>query len=95
MKLPKPQCVRIFGVDPAFDRVALHGDLFLTQAQTFSLAPPRREAIMKMRWALAEFLVEGVDTNIDFQLSLLHNKEFTEGDYDIGFLAWPCMVISS
>ena len=41
---------------------------------------------MKMRWALAEFLVEGVDTNIDFQLSLLHNKEFTEGDYDIGFL---------
>ena len=49
-------------------------------------AATRREAIMKMRWALAEFLVEGVDTNIDFQLSLLHNKEFTEGDYDIGFL---------
>ena len=49
-------------------------------------APTRREAIMKMRWALAEFLVEGVDTNIDFQLSLLHNPDFEAGSYDIGFL---------
>ena len=49
-------------------------------------APTRREAIMKMRWALAEFLVEGVDTNIDFQLSLLHNPDFEAGQYDIGFL---------
>lgn len=49
-------------------------------------AATRQEAIMKMRWALAEFLVEGVDTNIDFQLSLLHNHEFETGNYDIGFL---------
>ena len=49
-------------------------------------APTRQEAIMKMRWALAEFLVEGVDTNIDFQLALLHNPEFAAGEYDIGFL---------
>lgn len=49
-------------------------------------AATRREAVMKMRWALAEFLVEGVDTNIDFQLSLLHNKDFEDGNYDIGFL---------
>ena len=49
-------------------------------------ATTRQEAIMKMRWALAEFLVEGVDTNIDFQLSLLHNKDFEAGNYDIGFL---------
>ena len=49
-------------------------------------ANTRQEAIMKMRWALAEFLVEGVDTNIDFQLSLLHNKDFEAGNYDIGFL---------
>ena len=41
---------------------------------------------MKMRWALAEFLVEGVDTNIEFQLALLHNRSFERGKYDIGFL---------
>ncbi len=49
-------------------------------------APTREEAILKMRWALAEFLVEGVDTNIDFQLSLLRNENFVSGSYDIGFL---------
>ena len=49
-------------------------------------AATRQEAIMKMRWALAEFLVDGIDTNIDFQLSLLHNSDFEAGSYDIGFL---------
>lgn len=55
-------------------------------AKLIVFAPTRQEAIMKMRWALAEFLVEGVDTNIDFQLSLLHNSDFESGSYDIGFL---------
>lgn len=55
-------------------------------AKLVVFAPTRQEAIMKMRWALAEFLVEGVDTNIDFQLSLLHNPDFEAGCYDIGFL---------
>lgn len=55
-------------------------------AKLIVFAPTRREAIMKMRWALAEFIVEGVDTNIDFQLSLLHNADFDSGSYDIGFL---------
>ncbi len=49
-------------------------------------APTRREAIMKMRLALAEFIVEGIDTNIDFQLRLLKNQKFEEGDYDNAFL---------
>lgn len=49
-------------------------------------AATREEAIMKMRWALAEFLVEGVDTNIDFQISLLHDPDFESGNYDNGFL---------
>lgn len=55
-------------------------------AKLIVYAATRQEAIMKMRWALAEFLVEGVDTNIDFQLSLLHNKDFETANYDIGFL---------
>lgn len=49
-------------------------------------APTRYEAIRKMRWALAEFLVEGVDTNIDFQLRLLRDEQFNAADYDNGFL---------
>lgn len=39
-----------------------------------------------MNWALAEFLVEGVDTNIDFQLKLLRDPDVEDGNYDIGFL---------
>ena len=46
----------------------------------------REDAIKKMRWALAEFIVEGVDTNIDFQLDLIKRPEFISGNYDIGFL---------
>lgn len=50
-------------------------------------APTRHEAIMKMKLALSEFIVDGVNTNIDFQLELIKNKNFEDGDYDNGFLA--------
>ncbi len=46
----------------------------------------RDDAIRKMRWALSEFIVDGVDTNIDFQLDLIKRPEFISGSYDIGFL---------
>lgn len=49
-------------------------------------APTRHEAIMKMRWALAEFIVDGIDSNIDFQLRLIKNKDFEAGTYDNTFL---------
>ncbi|MBR1591495.1 MAG: acetyl-CoA carboxylase biotin carboxylase subunit [Ruminococcus sp.] len=49
-------------------------------------AADRDGAIRKMRWALSEFIVEGVDTNIDFQLEILKQSEFVSGNYDIGFL---------
>ncbi|GHU54290.1 acetyl-CoA carboxylase biotin carboxylase subunit [Clostridia bacterium] len=45
-------------------------------------APTRHEAIMKMKRALSEFIVEGVDTNIDFQLNLIKNDFFENGEYD-------------
>ena len=46
----------------------------------------RKEAITKMKVALSEMLIEGVQTNIDFQLNLLRDKEFESGIFDIGFL---------
>lgn len=55
-------------------------------AKLIVYAPTREEAIAKMKWALAEFIVEGVDTNIDFQLSLIRDPVFEEGNYDIGYL---------
>ncbi|MCC8111863.1 MAG: acetyl-CoA carboxylase biotin carboxylase subunit [Ruminococcus sp.] len=49
-------------------------------------ASTRERAIMKMRWALSEFIVDGIDTNIDFQLKLIKNKAFQAGAYDNTFL---------
>lgn len=55
-------------------------------AKLIAYAPTREEAIMKMRWALCEFIVDGVDTNIDFQLDLIKDENFEKGEYDIGYL---------
>ena len=55
-------------------------------AKLIAYAPTREEALMKMKWALAEFIVEGVDTNIDFQLNLIKDADVEAGRYDIGFL---------
>ena len=46
----------------------------------------RSEAIQKMKVALSEFLIEGITTNVDFQLNLLRDQDFEKGDFDIGFL---------
>ena len=56
-------------------------------AKLIAFAPTRDEAIKKMRWALAEFLIEGVDTNIDYQLEILKDSDFCNANYDVGFLA--------
>lgn len=46
----------------------------------------RNEAINKMKRALAEFAIEGVTTNIDFQYEILNSEEFVNGSYDTSFL---------
>ncbi len=46
----------------------------------------RDEAIAKMRVALAEFIIGGVETNIDFQLRLLRDENFIGGEFDNGYL---------
>ncbi|MEG1256286.1 acetyl-CoA carboxylase biotin carboxylase subunit [Clostridium sp.] len=46
----------------------------------------RKEAISKMKRALGEFIIEGVSTNIDLQLSILSNDNFINGNFDTSFL---------
>ena len=55
-------------------------------AKLIVYAPTREEAIMKIKWALSEFIVEGIDTNIDFQLALIKCKAFESGEYSNRFL---------
>ncbi|MBR1663557.1 MAG: acetyl-CoA carboxylase biotin carboxylase subunit [Ruminococcus sp.] len=49
-------------------------------------ADTREQAIKRMNWALSEFVVEGVSTNIDFQLKLIGTQAFRSGEYDNGYL---------
>jgi acetyl-CoA carboxylase biotin carboxylase subunit len=55
-------------------------------AKLIAYAPTRDEAIAKMKWALAEFIVDGVDTNVDYQLGILREEAFLSGEYDIAWL---------
>lgn len=50
-------------------------------------APNRDAAIQKMRSALDEMLIIGVETNLDFQYQILRNPVFCEGKADTGFIA--------
>mgnify|MGYP002546692564 FL=1 len=49
-------------------------------------APNRDAALQKMRSALNEMLIKGVETNLDFQYRILKNPEFCEGKADTGFI---------
>ncbi len=46
----------------------------------------REEAIAKMRSALGELVIEGIDTNLDFQYDILNNPAFEEGKTDTDFI---------
>jgi len=49
-------------------------------------APTREAAIRKMRTALNETLIMGVETNLDFQFRIMYNKVFCSGEADTGFV---------
>ena len=46
----------------------------------------REESIAKMKSAVAEFVVEGITTNIDFLLKILENENFKANNYDTSFI---------
>ena len=46
----------------------------------------RASAIAKMRSALGELIIEGIDTNVNFQYEFLENEAFRNGVTDSGFI---------
>ena len=46
----------------------------------------REEAIAKLKSAVAEFVIEGIETNIDFILKILNNENFKKNNYDTSFI---------
>ncbi len=50
-------------------------------------AKTREEAMRKMRCALSELVIEGINHNSELQLDILSDDEFVNGTYTTGFLA--------
>ncbi len=85
MHLPGGNGVRVdsatydgFEVTPYYDSMI---------AKIIVRASDRREAIAKMSTALDEMVIVGVNTNLDFQYSILQNETFIAGETDTGFIA--------
>lgn len=46
----------------------------------------REAAVAKMRSALGELIIEGIDTNLDFVYEIIGNEAFQKGDVDTDFI---------
>ena len=46
----------------------------------------RNEAIAKMKRALEELVIDGVDTNRDFLFDIIRKPDFIRGNYDTSFI---------
>ncbi len=83
LHLPGGKGVRIdsavyneYTISPYYDSMIL---------KLITFRPSRLECIRKMRGALEELIIGGVETNIEFHYLALHNKTFVEGSYDTSF----------
>ena len=47
----------------------------------------RNESIAKMKSALGEFVIDGINTNIDFLYRILEDEDFISNNYDTSFIA--------
>ena len=47
----------------------------------------RDEASRRMRWALDEYVVEGVKTTVPFHQKVMRDEEFLSGTFDTGYIA--------
>ena len=55
-------------------------------AKVIVWAKNRTEAIRKMQSALGEVIIEGIDTNVDYQYEILEHPDFQSGKTDVEFI---------
>ncbi|MCI8641378.1 MAG: acetyl-CoA carboxylase biotin carboxylase subunit [Clostridia bacterium] len=66
-----------YTIPPMYDSMIAK---IITQGET------RNEAISKMKRALEEIVIEGVDTNIDFLFKIIKDPNFIRGNFDTSFI---------
>ena len=85
MYLPGGKGIRIDSAIYSGYEVPPYYDNMLAKLIVF--AKNRNEAITKMRSALGEVIIEGIDTNVDYQYEILNDPDYQSGDFDIEFIA--------
>ncbi len=55
-------------------------------AKIIALGTNRNEALAKMKRALEELVIDGVDTNRDFLFDIITNPDFIRGKFDTSFI---------
>ncbi|WLD91993.1 acetyl-CoA carboxylase biotin carboxylase subunit [Alkalihalobacillus sp. AL-G] len=55
-------------------------------AKVITYGKTRDEAVRRMKRALGEFVIDGVETTIPFHLRLLENEQFVSGEFNTKFL---------
>lgn len=55
-------------------------------AKIIAFGTTRNEAIAKMKRALEELVIDGVDTNRDFLFEIIRNPDFIRGNFDTSFV---------
>ncbi len=84
LQIPTGPGVRWDGGIEVGSEIGLHYDPMLAKLITW--APTRLEAIERMRRALLELTVEGVETSRDFHLRVMEDVDFRNGDINIQWL---------
>ena len=84
LHLPGGQGIRIdtavysgYTIPPYYDSMV---------AKLIVWAQNRPEAIRKMQSALGEVVLEGIDTNVDYQYEIISHPDFIAGDLDTSFI---------
>jgi len=56
-------------------------------AKLITYADTRDECIQKMKRALEEYVIIGIDTNIQLHQKIIQSGEFISGNYDINYMS--------
>ena len=46
----------------------------------------RLEAVRRMRRAIEETIISGIDTNLGIQYAIMHDLDFLKGNFNTGFI---------
>lgn len=84
MYLPGGKGVRVDSAIYAGYTVPPYYDSMLTKLIVH--AKNRSEAIKKMRSALGEVIIEGIDTNVDYLYDIINHPDYISGNIDIEFI---------